>query len=72
MAKKITDENLIMLVKLYNRLSYYFCMADTTQEVNLGNRTIDELLAELNRIYDENEAKKTKNKKLKIKDEGCE
>lgn len=69
MAKKITDENLIMLVKLYNRLSYYFCMTDTTKNINLDSRTIDELLDELNRIYDENEAAnaKDKTKKLKLK-----
>lgn len=69
MAKKITDENLIMLVKLYNRLSYYFCMTDTTKSINLNSRTIDELLDELDRVYDENEAAnaKDKTKKLKLK-----
>ena len=66
----MTDERLITLVKLYNRLSFYFCLVDDkkpTPEIN-ENTTIGELQEFLDNLYIEVENKKQEEKeKPKIK-----
>lgn len=51
----MTDEKLIILVKLYNRLSFYFCLVDDKKlipDIN-ENTTISELQEFLNNLYNE-------------------
>ena len=66
----MTDERLITLVKLYNRLSFYFCLVDDKKpipEIN-ENTSISELQEILNNIYNQYEEQKKEEKtKPKIK-----
>lgn len=66
----MTDERLITLVKLYNRLSFYFCLVDDKKpipEIN-ENTSISELQDILNNIYNQYEEQKKEEKtKPKIK-----
>lgn len=66
----MSDEKLITLVKLYNRLSFYFCLVDDKKpipEIN-ENTTIGELQEFLDNLYIEVENKKQEEKeKPKIK-----
>lgn len=66
----MTDERLITLVKLYNRLSFYFCLVDDKKpipDIN-ENTTISELQEILNKLYTDFEEKKQEEKtKPKIK-----
>jgi hypothetical protein len=66
----MTDERLITLVKLYNRLSFYFCLVDDKKPIPNINETttISELQEFLNDLYTEVDEKKQEEKtKPKIK-----
>jgi hypothetical protein len=66
----MTDERLITLVKLYNRLSFYFCLVDDKKpipDIN-ENTTISELQEFLDILYTDVDKKKQEEKtKPKIK-----
>lgn len=51
----MTDERLITLVKLYNRLSFYFCLVSDDKPIpEISEETsINELQEELNKIYED-------------------
>ena len=51
----MTDERLITLVKLYNRLSFYFCLVKDDKPIPdiSESTTIGELQEALNKIYDD-------------------
>jgi hypothetical protein len=66
----MTDERLITLVKLYNRLSFYFCLVDDKKPIPNINETtaISELQEFLDDLYTEIDKKKQEEKtKPKIK-----
>lgn len=66
----MVDERLILLVKLYNRLSFYFCLVDENKPIpNINeNTTISELQEFLDDLYIEVDKKKQEEKtKPKIK-----
>lgn len=66
----MTDERLITLVRLYNRLSFYFCLVDDKKPIPNINETttISELQEFLDNLYIEAENKKQEEKeKPKIK-----
>ena len=66
----MTDERLINLVKLYNRLSFYFCLVDDKKPIPDINETttISELQKFLDDLYTEVDKKKQEEKrKPKIK-----
>lgn len=66
----MTDERLITLVKLYNRLSFYFCLVDDKKPIPNINETttISELQEFLDDLYTEVDKKKQEEKaKPKIK-----
>ena len=56
----MTDERLILLVKLYNRLSFYFCLADNKKYIpeiteNTSIKELQEFLDDLYNKYIEKE-----------------
>ena len=66
----MTDDRLITLVKLYNRLSFYFCLVDDKKSIPNINETttISELQEFLDDLYTEVDKKKQEEKtKPKIK-----
>jgi hypothetical protein len=66
----MTDERLITLVRLYNRLSFYFCLVDDKKPIPNINETttISELQEFLDDLYTDVDKKKQEEKtKPKIK-----
>ena len=66
----MTDEILITLVRLYNRLSFYFCLVDDKKPIPSINETttISELQEFLDDLYTEIDKNKQEEKtKPKIK-----